>query len=493
MNRPIPEPPPRTGPTDTGPARANRPIRLGGALHHYGKDINRLQRLLDPFMVAGLFTLIVRTRGESLPTGLLFPPELWILLLTSLLLPSGKLYQSYRQQSLWTLLRRISLSWLMVLNGLLVVAFAAKQSADFSRLGVGLWALLSWLLLIGLHIGGRKLLRSQRSRGGNKRTVIFWGSPESAGNFYKQLQDLPYLGLELLAWFQPPRTRPAIMPPQMPACAGGLDDLRRWLNVNDVDQIYFSYTSDEQLPMQEVIRFFGDTCKPVFYLPPWAQTSMRFNVEQMGSSFCISLWEQDDSMIDRQLKRLLDLLLAGSAVILLSPLLLVVALLISLTSPGPILFCQDRYGLDGHRFKIYKFRTMRVTESGDTPGLKQAQRDDPRITPIGRLLRRWSIDELPQLLNVLNGSMSLVGPRPHAVDHNELYRRLIPGYMQRHLFKPGMTGLAQVEGWRGETAELEAMSRRVEADLRYQREWSLNLDIKILLRTILHLRSPNAY
>jgi putative colanic acid biosynthesis UDP-glucose lipid carrier transferase len=220
---------------------------------------------------------------------------------------------------------------------------------------------------------------------------------------------------------------------------------------------------------------------------------MRFNVEQLGNGFCISLWGQDDSIIDRKLKRLLDLALAGSAVILLSPLLLVVGLLISLTSPGPILFYQDRYGLDGHRFKIYKFRTMHVTESGDTPGLKQAQRDDPRITPIGKLLRRWSIDELPQLLNVLNGSMSLVGPRPHAVDHNELYRRLIPGYMQRHLFKPGMTGLAQVEGWRGETAELEAMARRVEADLRYQREWSLNLDIKILLRTILHLRSPNAY
>jgi len=466
---------------------------MGGALHHYGKDINRLQRLLDPLMVAGLFTLIMRSRGESLPTDLLFPPEIWILLLTSLLLPSGKLYQSYRQQSLWTLLRRLTISWMMVLNGLLVVAFAAKQSADFSRLDLGLWALLSWLLLISLHIGGRKLLRNQRSRGGNKRTVIFWGSPETAANFYRQLQDLPYLGLELLAWFQPPRHRSASLPQGMPSCSGGLDDLRRWLNRNDVDQIYFSYSTDEQLPMHEVIRFFGDTCKPVFYIPPWTQSSMRFNVEQLGNGFCISLWGQDDSIIDRKLKRLLDLALAGSAVILLSPLLLVVGLLISLTSPGPILFYQDRYGLDGHRFKIYKFRTMRVTESGDTPGLKQAQRDDPRITPIGKLLRRWSIDELPQLLNVLNGSMSLVGPRPHAVDHNELYRRLIPGYMQRHLFKPGMTGLAQVEGWRGETAELEAMARRVEADLRYQREWSLNLDIKILLRTILHLRSPNAY
>jgi putative colanic acid biosynthesis UDP-glucose lipid carrier transferase len=142
---------------------------------------------------------------------------------------------------------------------------------------------------------------------------------------------------------------------------------------------------------------------------------------------------------------------------------------------------------------MYKFRTMTVTKAGTTPGLQQASRSDPRVTPIGRILRRWSLDELPQLFNVLEGSMSLVGPRPHAVEHNQQYRKLISGYMQRHLFKPGMTGLAQVEGWRGETACLDLMARRVEADLRYLRDWSLALDIKILIKTILRLRSPNAY
>ena len=140
-----------------------------------------------------------------------------------------------------------------------------------------------------------------------------------------------------------------------------------------------------------------------------------------------------------------------------------------------------------------KRRTMRVLEAGDQRGLRQATRNDPRLTPIGAFLRRWSLDELPQLFNVLRGDMSLVGPRPHAVDHNEQYRRLIPGYMQRHAFKPGITGLAQVEGWRGETASLELMAARIDADLRYQRNWSLALDIKILFQTLLRIRSPNAY
>ena len=178
---------------------------------------------------------------------------------------------------------------------------------------------------------------------------------------------------------------------------------------------------------------------------------------------------------------------------LLAPLLLLIALAIGLTSPGPILFRQDRYGLDGQRFKINKFRTMTVLEAGDRSGLVQASRHDRRVTPLGRILRRWSLDELPQLFNVLEGSMSLVGPRPHAVDHNEQYRRLIPGYMQRHLFKPGITGLAQVEGLRGETATMDAMAQRVEKDLLYQRNWSLAVDVKILMLTLLRIRSPMAY
>jgi len=220
---------------------------------------------------------------------------------------------------------------------------------------------------------------------------------------------------------------------------------------------------------------------------------MRFNIERLGNQLVVGLWALPEANLERQVKRVMDVLGSLLLLLILSPLLLLIAVLIALTSPGPVLFSQERYGYRGQRFRILKFRSMSVMEAGDQQGLVQACRHDPRVTPIGRFLRRWSLDELPQLINVLKGEMSLVGPRPHAVDHNELYRGQITAFMQRHQFKPGMTGLAQVEGWRGETSTLEMMSSRIAADLRYQRDWSLRLDIKILLRTVFALVSPNAF
>jgi putative colanic acid biosynthesis UDP-glucose lipid carrier transferase len=184
--------------------------------------------------------------------------------------------------------------------------------------------------------------------------------------------------------------------------------------------------------------------------------------------------------------------LASLMLLIASPMLLMIALAIKLTSPGSIIFKQRRYGLDGQEIVVYKFRTM--TSSDDGSQVHQATRDDPRVTPVGRFLRKYSLDELPQLFNVLQGRMSLVGPRPHAVAHNETYRRLITGYMGRHKVAPGITGLAQVNGCRGETAKIEDMQRRVEYDLQYLRHWSLMLDLKILARTLTVLfRDDKAY
>ena len=269
--------------------------------------------------------------------------------------------------------------------------------------------------------------------------------------------------------------------------------MRQWLRTNQVDRIVFSHVTREGMAMQDMIELFGDTAVPVVYAPHWAKANMRFSVDDIGDQRCINLWGQETSIFDRQLKRLLDLILTFIGVIVISPVLAGVALAVKLSSPGPIFFLQDRYGLDGRRFRCIKFRSMSVMEPGDSSGLIQAKQHDPRVTPVGRFLRRWSLDELPQLFNVLKGDMSLVGPRPHATDHNEQYRKLIPGYMQRHSFKPGMTGLAQVEGWRGETRNLIEMVKRVDADLRYQRDWSIKLDIKILFRTFFKIRSGNAY
>jgi putative colanic acid biosynthesis UDP-glucose lipid carrier transferase len=184
-------------------------------------------------------------------------------------------------------------------------------------------------------------------------------------------------------------------------------------------------------------------------------------------------------------KRAMDVVIASITVVVLSPLLLLIGLLVKLSSPGPVIFRQRRYGLDGEEIRILKFRTMTVVEDGSH--IRQATRDDERVTRVGRVLRRYSLDELPQLFNVLGGSMSLVGPRPHAVAHNEEYRKLIKGYMVRHKVPPGITGLAQVSGCRGETRTLEEMKARVDYDLDYLRQWTPMLDLTILFKTALLL------
>jgi putative colanic acid biosynthesis UDP-glucose lipid carrier transferase len=191
-------------------------------------------------------------------------------------------------------------------------------------------------------------------------------------------------------------------------------------------------------------------------------------------------------------KRASDVVLASLLLILAAPAMGLIALAVKLTSPGRVIFRQRRYGLDGAEITVYKFRTMTVTEDGSS--IVQATKDDARITPLGRFLRRYSLDELPQLINVLQGRMSVVGPRPHAVAHNEQYRKIIRGYMVRHKVTPGITGLAQINGCRGETSKIEDMERRVHYDLEYLRRWSLGLDIRILVRTLgTLLRDKKAY
>ena len=380
-----------------------------------------------------------------------------------------------------------------MLSALLLVSFVTKTTTAFSRLDLLLWAVASWLLLLTNHVGLRLLLRLHRSSGGNSRTILYWGLPQAAAAFAQEVEANRWMGLKLVAWFGPESPAGAFSSQGLPAFGGHIAEMRRWLSNHAVDRIVFSHVTRDGLEMSDLLRIFGDTSLPVVYAPAWASHSMHFTVDQVGRQSCIDIWGSRQILSDRQLKRSFDLLLAGSGVLLISPLLLLIALAVRLSSPGPIFFRQERCGLDGKPFSVFKFRSMSVLEAGDQPDLQQATRNDPRVTPVGAFLRRWSLDELPQLFNVIRGEMSLVGPRPHALVHNDYYRQHVAGYMQRHAFKPGITGLAQVEGWRGETAELESMARRIDADLRYQRNWSLQLDIKILIRTLLHLRSPNAY
>jgi len=461
---------------------------LGGALSRYRKDLNRLQRLFDPLVVMLLYWgLDVRPSSVS-PTSVVL-----VGLVAAILLAQGRIYEGYRQASLWTLFQRLTISWLLVLGALLLWGFAAKVSADFSREAAFSWALSSWICLCLMHVGGRKLLRYKRIWGGNSRAVLYLGPKHSAINFYSSLQKNAYLGLHLVAWLSPGPCSGEGLPHGMPPSSGTLDDLSRWLHGNGVDSVVFTDSRSQNISTSELVRILGDSCIPTFYVPSWVDPDTSFQEVLLGGQPCLQLWPTRDSLLDRQLKRSFDLIVSGAALTFLSPLLLVIALAIRITSPGPVLFLQDRYGLDGKPFRILKFRSMRCLEAGDQPGLRQATRNDSRVTPVGAFLRRWSLDELPQLFNVLLGQMSIVGPRPHAVEHNELYRHQISGYMKRHVFKPGITGLAQVRGFRGETATLDLMQKRVQADLEYQRRWSLATDFEILIKTLFHLSSPSAY
>jgi len=244
------------------------------------------------------------------------------------------------------------------------------------------------------------------------------------------------------------------------------------------------------LPVRQVARMcelvdqLRDTTASMYYLPDL----LVFDLIQARSMViegipALSMCESPFFGYRAIAKRATDVLVSATALLLAAPILIAIAVLVRLSSTGPVIFRQRRYGLNGEQIMVYKFRTMTVTDDG--PTIVQATKSDPRTTRIGRFLRRYSLDELPQLLNVLTGQMSLVGPRPHAVAHNEAYRKLIKGYMVRHKVKPGITGLAQVNGLRGETRNLEQMEERVRYDLEYLRNWSFQLDIAILWKTVL--------
>jgi putative colanic acid biosysnthesis UDP-glucose lipid carrier transferase len=245
--------------------------------------------------------------------------------------------------------------------------------------------------------------------------------------------------------------------------------------------------------MRDLVLELGDTTASIYFVPDVSGFDM---VQQRCSEILgfpvVAMCETPFHGYRGLVKRLMDVVFASVGIVLISPLLLGIAWAVKRSSPGPVLFQQRRYGLDGREILVYKFRTMTVCEDGAR--VTQAQRSDLRVTPLGRHLRRWSLDELPQLINVLQGTMSLVGPRPHAVAHNEEYRKLIKRYMVRHKVLPGITGLAQVRGCRGETARVEDMEARVVFDLEYMRNWTPFLDLQILVATVFAvLRSDRAY
>jgi len=274
---------------------------------------------------------------------------------------------------------------------------------------------------------------------------------------------------------------------------GSVGEVASFSKQRSIDAVYIALPMTSQSRMADLLARLGDTTASVYFLPDVSMFGpMRPRVEMLASTPLVRICETPFLGVRAVVKRAEDLVLGSVLLLACLPLMLIIAAAVKLNSPGPVIFRQRRHGLDAREIVVYKFRTMSVLEDG--PELRQARAGDPRVTRVGAFLRRYSLDELPQLVNVLQGRMSLVGPRPHAIAHTELYRKQIRGYMFRHKVRPGITGWAQVNGLRGETDSPEKMKARVEHDLAYLSDWSLALDLSILARTLwVVLQGRNAH
>jgi len=311
---------------------------------------------------------------------------------------------------------------------------------------------------------------------------VLAGMNEQGIELARRLQRDTYSNVRIIGFFDD-RTRDRLNSYDEYPLLGSIVDLPAYVKKHRIDVIYLSLPMASQKRILALLDDLRDTTSSIYFAPDTFVTDLiQGRVDSVGGMPVVAVCETPFTGVNWVMKRGSDMLLSLLILILISPLLLLIALLIKLTSPGPVIFRQRRYGLDGSEITVYKFRSMKVMEDGDV--IRQAQKDDPRLTKIGAFLRRTSLDELPQFFNVLQGRMSIVGPRPHAVAHNETYRKMIKGYMLRHKVAPGITGWAQVNGYRGETDTLDKMKGRIDHDLEYLRNWSLRLDLYIIFKTV---------
>ena len=376
----------------------------------------------------------------------------------------------------------IMVGWVVVVGVLLLIGYATKQSASYSRLALFTWFLLNpFAILFAQWMMQEILVRALDYAQGKRNVLIAGVTPVSLRLADSIVQDKS-LGMNLVGYFED-RSPDRCQDIRHGSILGTLSQLSDYVKSHAVDVIYITLPIKHLTRTQVLLDELQDTTASVYFVPDiFVFDLIQSRVDDIHGLPVLALLETPFHGYDGALKRILDLFVASAILLLISPIMLAIAAAVKLTSPGPVIFKQRRYGLAGEQIHVYKFRTMTVTEDGDT--IKQAQQDDDRLTSIGGFLRRRSLDELPQFINVLQGRMSVVGPRPHAVAHNEMYRKLIKGYMIRHKVLPGITGWAQVNGCRGETREVEDMQDRIEFDLEYLRNWSVALDVKIILKTL---------
>jgi putative colanic acid biosynthesis UDP-glucose lipid carrier transferase len=383
--------------------------------------------------------------------------------------------------------------WLLLLAVLLAIGYVTKSPlAAYPRRLFLTWAAVTPVALVFATLAMQEVMRRFLIRSSGARTAVIAGYNTSSLELAKRLKNSPGMRLQVTGFFDDRSSDRLGMPPEA-QLVGTLTDLGQYVKLHHTDVIFIALPIRHVKRVMNLLDDLRDTTASIYYVPDiFVFDLIQARSGEIHGIPVVAMCETPFYGYRGVTKRVTDLCLSVIILLLLLPLLAAVAVSVKISSPGPIIFKQRRYGLDGREIAVYKFRTMRVTEDGVT--IRQASRTDSRITRIGGVLRRTSLDELPQLINVLQGRMSLVGPRPHAVAHNEEYRKLIKGYMVRHKVLPGITGLAQVNGCRGETALLEEMEARVNFDLDYLRHWTPMLDIKIILLTVVKVfRDEKAY
>jgi len=404
------------------------------------------------------------------------------------------LYHTHRGIAAHKEFARLWLTWIVVVLGLLFLGYSSKTSELYSRRVLLSWFIITPLLLIIWRGWLQIVLASLRQRGLNTRQVAIVGARELGAYLARTIIDAPWMGLRPVGFYddrKPAGERPLVHEPV--EVIGNLETLLRHAREGRIDIVYITLPMSAEKRVQQLLARLSDTTASVYIIPDFFMFDLlHASWGTIGDLPAVSISETPFYGVDGLIKRIEDIVLASILLVVVAIPLVVIAIGVKLSSPGPVIFKQHRYGLRGNKIEVWKFRSMTVCENGGD--VVQARKQDPRVTRFGAFLRRTSLDELPQLFNVLQGHMSLVGPRPHAVNHNEQYRRLIDRYMLRHKVKPGITGLAQVNGWRGETDSLDKMQKRVEHDLAYIHNWSLWLDLKIIFLTAFRaFNDKNAY
>ena len=373
-------------------------------------------------------------------------------------------------------------SWLTLLAILAGFGYGTRSLDLFDRDVILVWAIATPLLqLLAVRLGF-VAVRRQAADPHIRRSAVVIGASALGVKVAHALSHNPVQGIDFLGYFDD-RTDARVHPDSAGRQLGNLRDAAPYIRSHGVKDVFITLPLGSQPRIIELLERLQGTTASIFFVPDvFGISIIQGRLQDMSGVPVVGICETPFTGTNRMMKRISDLVLASLILLLIAPVLAAVAIGVKLSSPGPIIFKQKRNGLNGEEIVVYKFRSMTAMDNG--PVVRQATKGDARITRFGTFIRKTSLDELPQFINVLQGRMSIVGPRPHAVAHNELYRQLIKAYMVRHKVKPGITGWAQVNGHRGETDTIEKMQARVEYDLEYLRNWSLGLDLVIILRTV---------